>query len=79
MPPASPAPQSIPQLRGIDSGLNPYAGAWGRVIHTLTDREYAPGSYKLTFEKPGLASGVYYARLQNGPVQQVRSMLKLTR
>lgn len=49
----------------------------GRVIRTLTDKEYAPGTYKLYFETPGLPPGVYYARFQNGPVQQVRSMLKV--
>ncbi|HYF31818.1 MAG TPA: DUF1501 domain-containing protein [Chitinophagaceae bacterium] len=49
----------------------------GRVVKNLTDQEYTPGTYKLTFESHGLAAGVYYARLQNGSVQQVRSMLKI--
>lgn len=48
----------------------------GRVIRTLTDREYAPGSYTVSFETEGLPLGVYYARLQNGALQQVRAMLK---
>jgi uncharacterized protein (DUF1501 family) len=49
----------------------------GRVIKNLTDKEYAPGTYKITYEAVGLPAGVYYARLQNGAVQQVRSMLKM--
>ncbi|MGB8193246.1 MAG: DUF1501 domain-containing protein [Chitinophagaceae bacterium] len=49
----------------------------GRVIKNLTDKEYAPGTYSITFESFGLPAGVYYARLQNGSVQQVRSMLKI--
>ncbi|MEI9807496.1 MAG: DUF1501 domain-containing protein, partial [Bacteroidota bacterium] len=49
----------------------------GRVIRTLTDKEYTPGTYNLTFDSGPLPTGVYYARLQNGPVQQVRAMLKV--
>jgi uncharacterized protein (DUF1501 family) len=48
----------------------------GRVIRTLTDKVYAPGSYTITFDSGGLPTGVYYARLQNGATQQVRPMLK---
>jgi uncharacterized protein (DUF1501 family) len=49
----------------------------GRVVKNLTDKEYSPGTYSITFEAVGLPAGVYYARLQNGSVQQVRSMLKM--
>lgn len=50
----------------------------GRVIKTLVDQEYSgPGQYTVSFNAEKLASGVYYARLQNGPVQQVRAMLKV--
>jgi uncharacterized protein (DUF1501 family) len=49
----------------------------GRVIKTPVDREMTPGEYTTTFESRGLPSGVYYARLQNGPKQQVRPMLKV--
>ncbi len=50
----------------------------GQVIKTLIDAEYpVAGTYNTRFDSYGLPSGVYYARLQNGPVQQVRTMLKV--
>jgi uncharacterized protein (DUF1501 family) len=49
----------------------------GRSIKTLTDKEYTPGVYNIDFDSYGLPSGVYYARLQNGAIQQVRPMLKV--
>lgn len=49
----------------------------GRVVKTLTDKVHTPGAYTLPFDSHGLPTGVYYARLQNGALQQVRSMLKV--
>jgi uncharacterized protein (DUF1501 family) len=49
----------------------------GRRIATLADKFYAEGAHSLTFDGSALATGVYYARLQNGPLQQVRPMLKV--
>jgi hypothetical protein len=50
----------------------------GRVLKTLIDQEYSgPGQYNISFNADKLAAGVYYARLQNGPIQQVRAMLKV--
>jgi uncharacterized protein (DUF1501 family) len=49
----------------------------GRVVANLTDKEYAPGSYTVTFNSGFMPSGVYYARLQNMATQQVRPMLKV--
>lgn len=50
----------------------------GRMIKSLIDQEYAAsGSYTVSFNSENLPTGVYYARLQNGPVQQVRAMLKV--
>ncbi len=49
----------------------------GRSIKTLADRDYAPGVYNVDFDSSGLPQGVYYARFQNGAVQQVRPMLKV--
>lgn len=49
----------------------------GRRIKTLADQMYAQGSYTVTFNSENIAAGVYYARLQNGALQQVRPMLKV--
>jgi uncharacterized protein (DUF1501 family) len=49
----------------------------GRVVRTPVDKEYTPGTYTTSFDSGGLPSGVYYARLQNGPIQQVKPMLKV--
>ena len=50
----------------------------GQVIRTLVDADFpAAGTFHADFDSFGLATGVYYARLQNGPVQQVRTMLKV--
>ena len=47
----------------------------GKIIATLVDDVKTVGDYTIDFENTGLKSGVYYARLQNGSVQQVRNML----
>lgn len=49
----------------------------GRVIQTPVDKEYTPGTYTIDFNSGVLPSGVYYARFQNGPTQQVKAMLKV--
>jgi uncharacterized protein (DUF1501 family) len=49
----------------------------GKRVATLTDQVYTAGTYSLIFNSETLASGVYYARLQNGSLQQVRPMLKI--
>ncbi|TAF55903.1 MAG: DUF1501 domain-containing protein [Sphingobacteriia bacterium] len=49
----------------------------GRVLVNLTDREYPAGTYTLNFSGGTLPAGVYYARLQNLSVQQVRTMVKV--
>lgn len=49
----------------------------GRVVRTPVDKEYLAGTYNTTFDSGGLPTGVYYARLQNGPIQQVKPMLKV--
>lgn len=50
----------------------------GRMLGTLVDADYATaGEYNVVFNAEALPPGVYYARLQNGPVQQVRAMLKV--
>lgn len=49
----------------------------GRVVRILTDKVYTAGAFSVSFDSKGLPPGVYYARLQNGALQQVRSMLKV--
>lgn len=48
----------------------------GRVLANLTDKEYTAGTYTVVFNGESLATGVYYARLQNLSTQQVRAMIK---
>lgn len=49
----------------------------GKILAVLTDKMYAPGLYTVNFDSGVLPAGIYYARFQNGPVQQVRPMLKV--
>jgi uncharacterized protein (DUF1501 family) len=50
----------------------------GRLIAVPVDKNYdMAGEYNITFYAGYLAGGVYYARLQNGSTQQVRTMLKI--
>jgi uncharacterized protein (DUF1501 family) len=50
----------------------------GRVISTPIDQVYPQsGTYTIPFNSGALPSGVYYARLQNGIIQQVRTMMKV--
>ncbi len=50
----------------------------GQVIATPIDQEYtAAGTYTIPWESGHLGAGVYYARFQNGSVQQVRTMMKV--
>jgi uncharacterized protein (DUF1501 family) len=47
----------------------------GKLIATLVDEVKSQGEFTVNFEENGLKAGVYYARLQNGALQQVRNML----
>jgi hypothetical protein len=50
----------------------------GRVIKTVLEKDYTvAGTFTVPFDSYNLPVGVYYARLQNGPIQQVRAMLKV--
>ena len=48
----------------------------GKRLFMLTDKEYEAGTYEINFEASNLMSGIYYARLQNKHIQQVKAMLK---
>ncbi len=47
----------------------------GRQVATLADGRYAAGKYSFTFNANGLASGVYYYRLQAGNFTATKAML----
>jgi hypothetical protein len=50
----------------------------GQVIDTPVDTEYdGPGTYTIRWDSQNHRTGLYYARLQNGLVQQVRTMMKV--
>ncbi|GAA3920980.1 DUF1501 domain-containing protein [Chitinophaga oryziterrae] len=49
----------------------------GRLIGVPVNKVLAVGEYTTSFDARQLATGTYYARLQNGPYQQVRTMLKV--
>lgn len=49
----------------------------GKLVATLTDQEYAAGTYTLRFDAGSLPTGTYYARLQNGVLQQMKTMIKV--
>lgn len=48
----------------------------GRLITTLSDREYPAGKYSIAFDSGNLACGIYYVRFQNLSLQQVRTIIK---
>jgi hypothetical protein len=47
----------------------------GQLIKTVIDKELTAGNYKTGFENEGYSTGVYYVRLQNKAVQQVKAMM----
>ncbi|MBK6633481.1 MAG: DUF1501 domain-containing protein [Chitinophagaceae bacterium] len=49
----------------------------GRLVKTPVDAEMPAGSYTYPYDSGPLPAGVYYVRLQNGPVQQVKAMIKV--
>lgn len=51
--------------------------ALGRCVMVPVDQDYTAGTWNVTVNTSRLAAGVYYARLQNGSVQQVRTLLKV--
>jgi hypothetical protein len=49
----------------------------GRVVKVLTSQEYVAGTYNLDIYNDGLASGVYFLRLQNKSLQKVINVVKM--
>jgi len=51
--------------------------ALGRVVKVLTNQEYVAGTYNIDIYNDGLASGVYFIRLQNKSLQKVINVVKM--
>jgi len=49
----------------------------GREVATLVNENLPPGSYEVTFDASGLASGVYFYRLRAGEFTETRRMMLL--
>jgi uncharacterized protein (DUF1501 family) len=49
----------------------------GRMVKILLDRDFNAGTYRVDFDGEHLPAGIYYVRLQNLVVQQVKSMIKV--
>ena len=47
----------------------------GREITTIINKELAPGSYEVEFNGNGLASGMYFYRLEAGSFVQTKKMV----
>ena len=49
----------------------------GREVATLVNEKKAPGDYEVRFDATGLASGVYFYRLQTGSFVETKKLLLL--
>lgn len=49
----------------------------GRLVSTPVDKDLPAGSYTYVYNSGSLPVGVYYARLQNAAMQQVKAMIKV--
>ncbi len=49
----------------------------GRVVQTIKDEKQSAGSHRLRFEAKHLSSGIYFLRLQAGPVERTRKIILL--
>jgi uncharacterized protein (DUF1501 family) len=49
----------------------------GRLMNTLADGDYTSGKYTVDYNGDHLPAGVYYMRLQNEAVQQVKAIVKV--
>jgi hypothetical protein len=47
----------------------------GREVAVLEDKHYQPGDYKIRFRSEGLASGIYFYRIEMGEFRAVRKMV----
>jgi hypothetical protein len=43
----------------------------------LVDRDFTAGTFRIDFDGQHLPAGIYYIRLQNQVIQQVKSVVKV--
>ena len=68
-----------PIYRGVGGGLVTLKiyDILGREVATLVNEQQRPGIYNVKLDASGLASGVYYCRLQTGSYSETRKMVLL--
>ncbi|MCF8242892.1 MAG: S8 family serine peptidase [Melioribacteraceae bacterium] len=49
----------------------------GRKVRTLINKSMLPGNYIVTFDASGLASGIYFYKLQAGEFREIKKMILL--
>jgi hypothetical protein len=49
----------------------------GRLVKIIFDRDFNEGTYRVDFDGEHLPAGIYYIRLQNQVIQQVKSVIKV--
>src|SRR5664279_3989272 len=67
---------NMPVLDTLGNKLIQIFDVSGRLLAVPVNASYTAGEYTTVFYGNSLAAGVYYARLQNGSTQQVRTMIK---
>ncbi|PSL50008.1 putative secreted protein (Por secretion system target) [Chitinophaga niastensis] len=68
---------SITYITGSGNTMIQIFDTTGRLVSVPINKVHTPGTYTFVFDAHNLPSGIYYARFQNGPIQQVRPMLKV--
>ena len=48
----------------------------GQLVKTLCNGIYAAGKHSVSFDSEWLPNGIYYCRLQNGALQQIKPLVK---
>jgi photosystem II stability/assembly factor-like uncharacterized protein len=73
--PFNPATAISYQLAAVSEARLAVYDLLGREVAVLVNQRKAPGSYTVTFDAAGRASGIYFYRLSAGSVVQTRKML----
>ncbi len=68
---------TITYITGAGNTMIQIFDTMGRLVSVPVNKVHAAGTYTFNFDASYLPTGIYYARFQNGAVQQVRPMLKV--